>query len=227
MERWRIDQAVAACRDSAVLVFNLTTGNMIMQKRNNRKMDCRISNLDFRLLMVPFNRQSSIVNRHFVLALAVVVTCSLTLAQSLTPSQKAEQILKACNVTGGLIVHIGCGNGRLTAALHASDSFVVHGLDRNRSRVALARKYIQAVTTYGPISVDRLRSERLPYADNLVNLVVSEDLGSVPADEIMRVLAPGGTAYIKNGEAWEKTIKRRSDQIDEWTHSMYNAMRNA
>ena len=191
-----------------------------MQKRNDRKVNLRIR---------TFNRRSAIANRQssLVLALAVIATCSMALAQPLTPGQQADEILKACNVTGGLIVHIGCGNGRLTAALRAGDSFLVHGLDRDRSRVALARKYIQTVATYGPISVDKLSGERLPYADNLVNLIVSEDLGGVSTDEVMRALAPGGTAYIKTGGTWKKTIKPRPEQIDEWTHSMYDATNNA
>ena len=162
-----------------------------------------------------------------LLVLMVLGTCSMALAQPLTPGQQAEEILAACDVTGGLVVHIGCGNGRLTAALRASDSFLVHGLDRDRTRVGLARKYIQSVGTYGPISVDKLTGESLPYADNLVNLVVSEDLDGVPLDEVMRALAPGGTAYIKTGGAWNKTVKPRPEQIDEWTHSMYDATNNA
>jgi outer membrane protein assembly factor BamB len=159
--------------------------------------------------------------------MSAIVAPSTTLAQSLTPKQQAEKILRACDVTGGLIVHIGCGNGRLTAALRAGESFLVHGLDRDKTRVGLARKYIQAAEAYGPVSVDQLMGDRLPYADNLVNLVVSEDLGGVSMDEVMRVLAPGGTAYVKTGGKWEREVKPRPAQIDEWTHSMYDATNNA
>lgn len=37
---------------------------------------------------------------------------------------QARQILKE---TGGLVVHVGCGDGKLTAALRASEAFVVQG----------------------------------------------------------------------------------------------------
>jgi len=200
-----------------------------MQKRNNTKVNLRISICEFRLPIRGFNRRSAIGNRQpsLVFVLMVIATCSMALAQPLTPSQQAEEILKLCDVTGGLVVHIGCGNGRLTAALRAGDGYLVHGLDRNRSRVGLARKYIQALGTYGPVSIDQLRDDRLPYADNLVNLVVSEDLGGLSMGEVMRVLAPGGRAYIKTGGEWEKTVKPRPEQIDEWTHSMYDATNNA
>ena len=159
--------------------------------------------------------------------LLVLAACSTVFAQRLTPGQRAEEILKACDVSGGLIVHIGCGNGRLTAALRAGDSFLVHGLDRDKTRVGLARKYIQTGGTYGPVSVDQLEGDQLPYADNLVNLVVSENLDGVSMDEVVRVLAPGGTAYIRTDGKWKKTVKPRPDQIDEWTHAMYDATNNA
>ncbi|MHC4175718.1 MAG: methyltransferase domain-containing protein, partial [Planctomycetota bacterium] len=70
--------------------------------------------------------------------LVILATSSFITAQPLAPKQQARQILKACNVKGGLIVHIGCGNGRLTAALRANDGYLVHGLDRSDSRVARA-----------------------------------------------------------------------------------------
>ena len=44
---------------------------------------------------------------------------------------EAKQILAAAGVQSGLIVHLGCGDGRLTAALRAGDAYVVHGLARN------------------------------------------------------------------------------------------------
>ena len=30
---------------------------------------------------------------------------------------------------GGLVVHLGCGDGKLTAALRTGDAYLVHGLD--------------------------------------------------------------------------------------------------
>ncbi|MHC4332148.1 MAG: hypothetical protein ACYSWW_28995 [Planctomycetota bacterium] len=96
----------------------------MMNKQKNTKVNLRIG---------AFNRSSTIGNRQSSLAfvLLVIATCSMALAQPLTPSRQAEDILKTCNVTGGLIVHIGCGNGRLTAALRTNDSYLVHGLDRD------------------------------------------------------------------------------------------------
>jgi len=80
---------------------------------------------------------------------------------------------------------------------------------------------------YGPVSVDRLRGAQLPYVDNLVNLVVAEDLGDVPRSEVMRVLAPGGVAYVRAGGAWKKTVKPRPEAIDDWTHFLHGPDGNA
>ncbi|MEA3367326.1 MAG: PQQ-binding-like beta-propeller repeat protein, partial [Planctomycetota bacterium] len=163
----------------------------------------------------------------------VIVACLLTVlagrARS-APAEEARQILKAAGVRGGLVVHVGCGSaqpGELTAALRAGDAYVVHGLDTDPATVEAARATIRSLGLYGPVSVDRFDGRRLPYIDNLVNLVVAEDLGDMPMSEVMRVLAPHGVAYVKSGGAWTKTVKPRPAQIDEWTHFLHGPSGNA
>jgi len=144
-----------------------------------------------------------------------------------TAQQQAQEILDATGVKGGLIVHLGCGDGELTAALHVNDRCLVHGLDTDPDVVAKARKHIQSLGVYGKVSVETLDGRYLPYADNLVNLLVAEDLGPIPMEECLRVLAPNGVAYVKSGNQWDKTIKPRPDAIDEWTHHLHDAGGNA
>ena len=139
----------------------------------------------------------------------------------------AGDILAATGVKGGLVVHLGCGDGKLTAALRASESFLVHGLDADPGNVTAARKHVRSLGLCGKVTVERWTSARLPYADNLVNLVVAESLGKVPMGEVMRALAPNGVAYIKTGGAWRKTVKPRPKNIDEWTHYLHDASNNA
>ena len=139
------------------------------------------------------------------------------------PAEQAKRILEATGVKGGLIVHVGCGDGKLTAALRANESYLVHGLARQAQNVAAARRHVHSMGLYGKVSIDRLWSARLPYVDNLVNLVVCEDPGSVPMAEVLRVLAPGGVAYIKGSV----TRKPRPGAIDEWTHWLHDATGNA
>ena len=158
-------------------------------------------------------------------------TCATILAGmaiivTLTPPARAasaNDILKTAGVTGGLIVHVGCGDGKLTAALRAADNLLVHGLDTDARNVAAARKHVAARGLYGKVSVDTFDGARLPYVDNLVNLVVSDDLGSVPMAEVMRVLAPNGVALIGG----TKTVKPRPKEIDEWTHFLHSPTNNA
>ena len=140
---------------------------------------------------------------------------------------EAEKILDATGVQGGLVVHLGCGDGKLTAALRANESYLVHGLEGDAANVRKAREHIRSVGLYGTVAVEKFDAPQLPYIDNLVNLVVAEDLGSVPMAEVIRVLAPEGVAYVKTDDVWKSTTKPRSDRIDEWTHYLHDATNNA
>jgi 2-polyprenyl-3-methyl-5-hydroxy-6-metoxy-1,4-benzoquinol methylase len=74
------------------------------------------------------------------------------MARPINVEQKAKQTLDAAGVKGGLIVHIGCGEGKLTAALCINDSFLVHGLDTDSDNIAKARSYIRSENLYGSVS---------------------------------------------------------------------------
>ena len=161
-----------------------------------------------------------------VILLCVLSIVSVVIAQPMVSEQQARRILDATNIKGGLIVHIGCGDGKLMAELHAGDSYLVHGLDTNAQAVRMARKHIRKLGIYGPVSVDIFDGKRLPYTDNLVNLVVAEDTGDVSRAELMRVLAPGGILYEKKDGWWNRTVKSRPKNIDEWTHFLHDASGN-
>ena len=136
---------------------------------------------------------------------------------------QARQILETSGVRGGLVVHLGCAGGTLTAALHAGDAYLVHGLDSRAADVEKARSHIRSLGLYGPVSAATFDGEHLPYVDNLVNLVVSEDPDKVPMNEILRVLAPGGVAMVGGN----KTVKPWPAAIDDWTHFFHGPDNNA
>jgi len=147
---------------------------------------------------------------------------------NITPDRvQAGQILNATGVKSGLIVHLGCGDGKLTAALRAGDNYTVQGLDPDVKNVETARKHIQSLGLYGSVSVNRWTSNHLPYVDNLVTLLVSENPGKIPMGEIMRVLAPLGVAYVKRDGQWTKTVKAWPKEIDEWQQHFHDADNNA
>ncbi|MCX5683865.1 MAG: PQQ-binding-like beta-propeller repeat protein, partial [Planctomycetota bacterium] len=169
-----------------------------------------------------------------VLALCILCTgTSFVFGADVSASAEkalAQQILQAAGVKGGLIVHLGCGDGRLTAALHAGDSYLVHGLVADAANIEKARSHIRSLGLYGPVSVERWTDPtRLPYADNLVNLLVISDSGlQISEPEVMRVLAPLGVAYVKSADGkWAKTVKPWPKDIDEWTHWLHDAGNNA
>jgi outer membrane protein assembly factor BamB len=141
-------------------------------------------------------------------------------------SDEARRILSEANVSGGLIVHLGCGDGRLTAALRQNDGCLVQGLDAT-PQVALACMHVEQQGLYGHVSVHPVTSDQMPYIDNLVNLVVVEDLVNFSRDEILRVLAPEGVAMFRTDGGWEKVVKPRPDSIDRWTHYMHDPTNNA
>jgi outer membrane protein assembly factor BamB len=172
---------------------------------------------------MPYGRTRRIVT--LIVPVLVLMINPAPAAES--QRQKAGQILSDTGVKGGLIVHIGCGDGTLTGALRANDSYLVHGLDRNVKNVQKAREHIRSLNLYGKISIDRLSGNYLPYINNMVNLIVSENIGNLPIKEVMRVLVPDGVAYIKDGDKWTKTFKNRPKDIDEWTHYLHDASNNA
>ena len=151
-----------------------------------------------------------------------LLLCLTAQAGFAAEQESAAEILTAAATQGGLVVQLGCGDGRLTAALHANDSFLVQGLDVNAKNIATARAHIQSLGLYGKVSIEQFDGQRLPYADNLVNLIVTGDECLVPEAELLRVLAPNGlvlaqhTAHITLRKPWPK-------EIDEWTHWLHDA----
>ena len=157
-------------------------------------------------------------------------------------AERAARILAGADYQSGLIVHLGCGDGRLTAALGSADHAVVQGLDTDSALVAVARDHLRETVSYGRISVGTFAGKQLPYTDNLVNLVVVSDRAAqVPDEEILRVLRPGGQAWYESkreeqdpeaqtadaDDRWRQVVKPWPEELDQWTHFLYGASGNA
>lgn len=166
------------------------------------------------------------------LALRAGVACCILFAARLSAApngseEEARQIASVTGFRGGLAIHIGCGDGRLTAALRLADNCVVQGLDADAKNVDAARAAISARGLYGPVSVMLWNEKKLPYVDNLATLVVCDEGNAIPADEIMRVLRPLGAAAIKRDGKWTATTKPRPEGVDEWEQHYHGADNNA
>jgi SAM-dependent methyltransferase len=151
--------------------------------------------------------------------------CSTILAAT------AGELLKEAGVQGGLVVHLGCGDGQLTAALAAGEGFRIHGLAAEVRDVERARAHILSLGLYGKVTADRWHGKELPYIDNLVDLIVVSPRASVARDEMLRVLVPGGKAVFLNDQGGEEKSKRLvkpwPGDIDVWTHYLHGPDNNA
>ena len=116
-----------------------------------------------------------------------------------TESSSADELVEAAGVKGGLVVHVGSGDGKLTAELQAGEGYLVQGLDTDPARVKEARRHIKSLGLYGEVTADTFDGRRLPLTDNLVNLLVVSEKYDVSNDEMRRVLAPRGAALIAGG----------------------------
>ncbi len=157
----------------------------------------------------------------------ILSTVLLAVAAASGESITAKAVYDATGVKGGLVVHVGCGDGKLTAALRANDSYLVQGLDTDGAGIAEARKSLHAAGVYGKVTINQFDGKHLPYVKDMVALVVAENLGDVTMDEVRRVLAPNGVAYIAKAGKWTKTVKPRPSDIDEWSHFLHDASGNA
>jgi len=140
-----------------------------------------------------------------------------------------SKLVEQSGVQGGLVVCIGCDDADLVAALRPNERYLVHALDTDAAKVRAVREALLAKDLYGPISADVFDGKRLPYADNLANLVVISDQSSVISGEIERVLAPRGVALsLDTRHATRDTLtKPVPPEIDEWTHLLHGPDNNA
>jgi len=102
----------------------------------------------------------------------------------------------------GLCAVLGCDDGRFVLQLARSSELLVHVQEPKASAVHAARELINEAGLYGSrIIVEKGPLDRLPFADNLVDVVISvsltdELLDKISPSEILRVLRPRGRAIL-------------------------------
>ncbi len=165
------------------------------------------------------------------------VTTMLVVAGWFAPSRTSaaeaadrvgKDVRAAYGVSGGLAVFVGGGDAGDLLDLGSGDGWLVQVLEQTPEAVAELRQRALARGVYGRVSVDRwVNAPGLPYADGLVNLIVIGKGRSVPREELMRVLAPGGVACVPDGDATRTITKPRPESIDAWSHTLHDASNNA
>jgi outer membrane protein assembly factor BamB len=113
-------------------------------------------------------------------------------------SNTAELALREAGRKKGICLVVGETDGQLTAAVAAGSEFYVQGCTRKAAGIQAARKVLVSAGVADRSSIVLREEAHLPYADNLINLIVCPNLGSsgVSAAEVLRVLAPGGVAFL-------------------------------
>ncbi|HOX08157.1 MAG TPA: PQQ-binding-like beta-propeller repeat protein [Planctomycetota bacterium] len=168
------------------------------------------------------------------------------LAASILPVQAGEpaadlatQAVKASGHEQGLALVLGETDGALTAALAKGSRLYVQGCTWEAGSVAAARGALIAAGVADRASIVWVEGDGLPYADNLVNLIVAGPGAGrgVTAAEILRVLAPGGLAMVRADleagakaagardvkaaavPGWVQFGKNVDPAFDVWTHN--------
>ncbi len=162
-----------------------------------------------------------------VVAGVMGVTAIATASTAAGTKNSGSEIVAPSGVRGGLVVHLGCGEGRMTADLSAGDRFVVHALDRDKGSILAARNATLAKGIYGRVSFMHLEGDELPYVDDVINLLAVEDPCGISRDEMMRVVAPLGVLMTREGGTWKRNVKPWSEDIDEWSHFMRDPQNSA
>ena len=129
-----------------------------------------------------------------------------------TPTSLAEWILRAPAIRPGLCLCLGVRDTELMTTLASRGQYLVHGIVTDESAAIRMRRKILTKGMYGAVSVNRCSLDRLPYADNLANLVIVADLhratsAGLRLGEVRRVLAPLGTGLIRYAHTEEDQIR--------------------
>ncbi len=165
---------------------------------------------------------------NFAPKLSVPVVISTMVLLSVAPAVCAgaaehgkKEIPAQLAAKNGLIVHLGCGDGRSMVEQACGGNVVVHGLTADESEVEKVRSFIEQRGVYGRVSVSwHGAAKKLPYADHLVNQAVVPDPSVVsqleaPIEEIVRVLCPDGVAMLA-----EKAVRALGDDPEELGNSL-------
>lgn len=165
-----------------------------------------------------------------ILALAFAWMASVAIGEDTLPTDAkdvAKQIATLADFHGGFVVHVDCGDGRLSAALRLADNCVVQGLLTDHAAVEAARETIRSLDLYGPVSIIEWDGKRLPYVDNLATMVVCEQPDQVPEGELLRVVRPFGSLVVKRDGQWSATVKPQTPGTDQWEQHFHDADNNA
>jgi outer membrane protein assembly factor BamB len=180
---------------------------------------------------------------------AVLLFGSIQALEAADAKATAEALLSFDGLRPGLCVVVGDARGELLTELAIAGKYHVHGLTSDRRSLERIRQYVASRDLYGQVVVDHSPLKHLPYASNLINVLVVEDFADVQKNgltlkEIMRVVAPESSALLGNAPAdlkpavmqagykdavinqkgiWTQIVKPRPEGMDEWPQPHHDA----
>lgn len=142
--------------------------------------------------------------------------------------KRGRQILADSDFQGGLIALVGLEEAADALFWGGVPRALVHGLVQDRDVLPVVRRSVREAGMYGRVSAILWPGPQLPYAEDMVNvLVVLDEAVALKRDEVDRVLAPGGIAWFPDEDSFTSYRKPWPQEIDQWTHSRYDATGNA
>jgi len=164
-----------------------------------------------------------------ILAIAQTICFSAPVAETVASAVPARvedptaEMLRSLPNASGVAVCVGWTDGALPERLAATHGLLIHILARDAGKVDAARRFLDARGLLGRVTADPWTPPTLPYPEHLVNLIVLEDPAAVAPSERLRVLAPGGIAWVRSAGAWSTERKPRPEAFDGWSHWRHGA----
>jgi len=135
--------------------------------------------------------------------IAVIATLMFAFEVNSVNAQQSAPA-KIAGLSGGLIVQLGASSSQEAAKLSLTGRYLIHLLDTDAKTIETARSNLRKNGHYGLAWAEQTKdSTRLPYAENIVNLIVVQDY-TVPVRELQRVLVPGGSIVVLNTKLLSK-----------------------
>jgi ubiquinone/menaquinone biosynthesis C-methylase UbiE len=145
--------------------------------------------------------------------------------------ENAKQILAYAGITKGSCIELGCGPGFLGLALAQMSELNICLIDKDPEMLEIAQQNIIDRGFESRVSKLLADVTHLPVADNSVQLVVSRgsmfywDEPVKVFNEIHRILAPGGKAFIGAGFGNAEIKRQISEAMDQkepgWSEAVF------
>ncbi len=198
----------------------------------------------------PASTPRRIVGRLLILSmLGMLWSFDLAAVVGSVEGGRAELFARITGCSGGLCVMAGSGvNMELAKDLGRTGRYLVQILEPQAAQVAALQAQLHEAGLYGVVSVDQLSQSRLPYTENLVNvLLVSGDAAGLKLSEACRVLVPGGALLVDErcaseadmqaagledrkpvelDKRWRMGRKTRANGMDQWPLPRHGADNN-